>query len=196
MGKNIITAIFVIISVLALFVFLNRDDTTLRDQVSGQEKQPRIILEEFTLYRYKKHEVQSTLTGRIAHFMEPNILEIYGDIRGLRHNSPKREHFAAESASVYFMSNGVVQLMKDSEIKRCEVENNVRVGSGDNVILTQYAQFLGKENILHSDVPVKFTGPGSQFNGKGGFHYDVASENLDLMGPIKGTLQGETIPSL
>ncbi|SME91349.1 LPS export ABC transporter periplasmic protein LptC [Pseudobacteriovorax antillogorgiicola] len=196
MGKNVVTVIFLVISSLALWVFLSREDRTLRDQVDPDAKQPRIILEEFTLYRYKKHEVQSTLTGRMAHFREPNILEVYGDIRGLRHNTEKREHFAAESATVYFNSNGIVQLMKNSEVKRCEVENNVQVGSRDSVIQTQYAQYFGAEQILRSDVPVQFTGPNSQFAGQGGFQYDIKTEDLDLIGPIEGTLQSEAIPNL
>lgn len=196
MGKNIIAVVFVVISGIALFVFKSRDDRTLKDQVTIKEKQPRIILEDFTLYRYNKHTVQSTLTGRIAHFMDPNILEVYGDIRGLRHNSSRREHFSAQSAAAYFYSTGVVQLMQNSKIQRCEVENNVRVGSGDNVILTQYAQYIGDSNVLRSDLPVQFNAPRSKFYGKGGFHYQVDTEELNLHGPIKGTLQSEAIPNL
>ena len=196
LGKNIVAAIFIIISFVALVVFFSRDDRTLKDQVNLEDRKPRVILEGFTLYKYSGHEIQSTLTGKIAHFIDPNVLEVYGDIRGLRHNTEKREHFAAQSATAYFSSSGIVQLMQKSEIVRCEVENNVRVGFGDNLILTQYAQYLGKDKTLRSDLPVEFRAPQSRLHGKSGFDYRLEDEELDIHGPIKGTLQGEPIKSL
>lgn len=189
MGKNIIAASFVILSMVSIIYFFSREEKSSSKDWDNSDKHPRLILEEFTVYRYKAHQVQSTLTGRIAHFIEPNILEVYGDIRGLKHNSPRKEHIAAESASIYFRSHGIVQLMSSSKVDRCEVENNVRIGIDDSLISTQYTQYLGDNHLLRSDVPVVFTGSDSSLTGRGGYTYDINSGELELFGPIEGLLQ-------
>ena len=191
MGKNTISVIFLVFSGVSLFVFFHRDNKILREKVDRAERLPRVILEDFTIYTYNEHEVQSTLTGKIAHFLDPNILEVYGDIRGLKHNSSKREHFSAESATVLFSAKGIVRLLEDSRIETCELENKVRVGSGDDVILTEYAKYFSKRNQLRSDVPVHYSNPTARLMGKNGFVYDIDRGDLDIIGPIKGTLQGE-----
>ena len=185
MGKNLVSILFLVISGLAVYLFMQRDDRTLREQVSGQEKQPRITLEEFTLHRYRNHTVLSTLTGRIGNFMDPNVLEMYGNLRGLRYDSPSREYFSAESATIYFESNGIVQLLNDSEISRAEIENNVNVGTQDKLLKTQYARYNTKKGMLRSDVPVTFVAPNSIFKGTSGFEYNIATEDVVLFGPIE-----------
>lgn len=196
MGKYIISGVFLVFCGVSLLVFFVRDDKLLKEQVNMSEKLPRIILEDFTLYKYREHSVKATFTGKIAHFRDPNILEVYGEIRGLKHNSEKREHISAESATVVFHANGIVQLLEESRVKTCEIENNVQVGSGNDVILTQYAQYSGDKNHLRSDVPVKFSNPTAQLKGKNGFVYDIETGDLELIGPIEGFLQGETRPDL
>ena len=196
MGKNVISILFIGVSVVAIYLFTIREDKTLREQVSSSVKSPRVTLEEFTLHRYKNHQVLSTLTGRIAHFLDPNILEMYGNLRGLRYDSPNREYFSAETASIYFASNGIVQLLQNSEIHKAEVENSVNVGTQDKLLRTQYAQYQAKKDILTSDVPVTFMAPNSIFIGNAGFEYKLDTEDLVLFGPVEGTLQSEKIPNL
>ncbi|NRA65784.1 MAG: LPS export ABC transporter periplasmic protein LptC [Pseudobacteriovorax sp.] len=189
MGKNIVSLIFVVLVCFSSYIFLQRDSSSLKDQVGKGEKDPRVVLENFTIYRYEGHTVLSTLTGKLAHFLEPNRLEMYGDIRGLRYDTENREYFSSESATVRFLSNGVMQLIDGSDLERAEVENNVIFGSKRSVIKTNYALYLAKDEALQSDVPVTFLSPSSVLYGKNGFEYDLVSEELSITGPMKGTLQ-------
>lgn len=194
MGKNIVTLIFLIISGLASYLFITRESEELREKVSVRTKKPRITLENFTLHRYRDHKIVSTLTGQMANFMDPNLLEMYGKLRGLRYDSANREYFSAESASIYFTSNGVVQLLSSSEIARADIENDVNVGSQDKLIKSQYAQYLADKDILRSDVPVVLIAPDSVLRGLKGFEYKIDSEDIELFGPIEGTLQSDKTP--
>ena len=196
MGKNVVAGAFVLLSLYAVFIFMQKDSARLRDQVSRSEKDPRVILEDFTLYRYRGHRVLSTLSGRIAHFIEPNSVEMYGSLRGLRYDTVNREYFSAESAAIYFVGTGMMQLMKGAEVERAEIDNNVKVGSAENLIETDYAQYLADRNRLRSDVPVVFTSPKSKLKGQTGFEYDLELETVELFGPMEGVLQSDTKLSL
>ncbi len=194
MGKNVVSIAFILISGLAIYLFNMRDDKALREQVSIYDRKPRITLEDFTLHRYRDHRVLSTLTGRIANFMDPNLLEMYGNLRGLRYDTVNREYFSSESAAIYFASAGVMQLLQNSNIVRADIENDVKVGSQDKLLKTQYAQYFSQKNLLRSDVPVVFIAPDSILKGSSGFEYNLNTEDVVLFGPIEGTLQSENLP--
>lgn len=192
MGKNVLAVIFLSISTYAVYVFMQKDSSRLKDQITSSEREPRVILEDFTMYRYRGHQVLSTITGRLGHFIEPNSVEMYGNLRGLRYDTENREYFSAESATVYFKASGMLQLMKGSEVERAEVDNNVRVGSSRNLIETDYVQYRAEKQTLRSDVPVVFTSPRSTLSGQSGFEYDILTEAAKLYGPMEGTLQSDT----
>lgn len=197
MGKYILVIGFLLTSALAVYVFMSRDDRSLRDQLgqSGGNK-PRLILEEFTVYRYRDHRVIGTLSAKMGQFLEPNILEIYGDIRGMRHDSGKREFVNAEGSSTIFRSRGVIQLMKDPEIIKTELENDVQFGFEDTIIFSQFAEYLAEPGVLRSDVPVLVRSPQGSLHSQTGFLYDIEKESMELYGPIQGTLQNNGLPQV
>lgn len=188
MGKIVISFAFIFISLLSAWVFFNREERSLREQINSSER-PRIILEDFVVYRYEKSRVSSTLSGRIGHFIEPNIMEIYGDIRGTRYNKGEREYLRAESSSTIFQARGIVDLMKSAQIVKSELENDVQFGFNGMILNTQFAEFLNSSQIIRSDVPVFVSSVQGKMTGKRGFNYNITEELIDLYGPIQGYLQ-------
>jgi len=189
LGKYILVLGFLLTCALAVYAFITRDDRSLRDQVGQQGGRPRLILEEFTVYRYRDHRVLSTLSAKMGQFIEPNILEVYGDIRGMRHDSDKREFVNGEASSTLFRSRGVIQLMKEPEIIKTELANDVQFGFDETIVFTQFAEYIAESRVLRSDVPVLVRSPQGFMHSKTGFQYLIEEESMELYGPIQGTLQ-------
>ena len=80
MGKNLLVVLFLLACFSSIGFFLAREDRRLRDKIKvDQQAQPLIILEDVTVYRYKNHKVISTISSKVGHFLEPNILEMHGN---------------------------------------------------------------------------------------------------------------------
>lgn len=195
MGKNAIVGGFLLACCLAIYVLATREGPIVRENDPDASREPRLSLSDFTIYKYDDHKVKMTFSGRLANFVDPNLLEIYGNIRGLRHNSQKREYVTAESAVVFFETNGVAQLMEDAEVSKAELEDNVNVGVKYNRLVTDFAEYLPQQELLQSEFPVRLKGPTGDFDGKSGFKYDLKSEDILIHGPISGVLQGAILDS-
>lgn len=189
MGRNILVVAFLVTSVIAITLFLAREDGSLRDQVDSRSKQPVITLEEYTMFRYDGHELRATLSGKLATFLEPNIVEMYGNVTGRKHGEEK-EYASAESAAAYFASSGVTQFLKDNKIERAQLENDVKIGIGDNTLSTEFAEYIAAKDVLRSDRPVLMYGPTGRFKGGNGFAYSLTTEEMTVFGPLEGILQG------
>jgi len=190
LGKILISISFIILSVAAISFFFMQDDGKLRDKVYAT-KVPRIILEDFTVYRYEGHKATATLSGKVAHFIEPNILEMFGNIRGMRYNSKAKEHIKADSSSTTFHSRGVVELMKDSRVVKSELEGGVQFGFHDTILFSDFAEYITASEVLRSDMPVVIRSPQGNLKGKSGFRYNVTEELVEVYGPLQGTLQSD-----
>ena len=195
MGKNVVVFLFLLTCALAVYVLATRKIVAPIDSDPDAAKEPRVSLEEFTVYKYEGHKVTSTFSGKLAHFVDPNILEIYGSLRGLRHNSEKREYVSSESATVYFSASGISQLMDNAKIVEVELEDNVNVGVKFHRLLTEFAEYLPNQNLLQSELPVTLKGPNGDFEGKNGFLFHLQKEKVRIFGPIEGVLQGASIPN-
>lgn len=190
MGKNLVVIGFLLTCGFAAWVFFERDDRLLREHMDPDTSGlPRLVLEDFTLYRYENHKVTSTLSARLGQYLEPNLLEMYGDIRGLRHNTERRDLVTSQSALVFFRSRGIRALLENAKIEKVELEDSVMVSSGQNILETEYAEFLPDDNLLRSDLEVRVRGPRGRFTGGNGFVYHTDTEDLLIEGPLKGTLQ-------
>lgn len=191
MGKNTVVFGFIFTLSLALYVVFTKTSTFRESPES--EREPLISLEEFTIFRYKGHKVNKTLSGQLAHFVEPNVLELFGRVRGLRHSAEVREYVSAEVALVYFNGNGIGDILENAEIAEAEFEDNVHVGVKYNRISSDFAEYLPGEGVLQSDLPVVIRGPTGRLEGKNGFRFYDESEDIEIYGPIKGVLQGASI---
>lgn len=193
MAKNIIIASFLGLTVLAILLLWNREENPRVREDPDAILAPRISLEDFTVYKYQGHQVQMTLSSKLAHFVDPNILELYGSVRGIRHDSPKKEYFSAESATVFFSSTGVAQLMENPEIIEAELEDNVNVGMSYNRLLTEFAEYLPMEGLLQSELPVVLKGPTGTYKGQNGFRFFTETELIHIYGPTEGVVQGAVL---
>ena len=180
--------------VAAIYLFLTRDQMPLRRQMEkGLINQPRIVLEDFTIYRYADNHLISTLSGQMGSFMEPNIVDISGNIRGIRHDSAKKEFLLAQSAEGHLKSVGVIQMMNGADFDYAVFQKDVRLGWDSSTLKTEYAKYTADRDVLESDIPVQIETPNTHFYGDNGFVYDVEKEEMTIQGPIKGVISGDVV---
>jgi LPS export ABC transporter protein LptC len=193
LGKKIVIAGFLVCLALAFYVFLTREDRTRKDAQAEAQKQPRVVLEDFSIYRYEAEALVGKLTSRLGHFYEPNIVELDGEVRGERINGEgERETLGAESATAYMKSNSLMKLMdQTTELDRAELNGFVEVGLKEHLLSTDYAEFVNSDKLVRSPRPVRVEGPGRVFMGDEGFQYEVETQILEMKGPVKGVVSIE-----
>lgn len=189
MGKKIVIAAFLLSTLLALIVFLTHERKSLRDNLGKKDtREPRLVLEDFTLYRYKGDALKSRLSARLGHFYEPNVLELDGEIRGERLlENNDRETVSAESATGYFKAASLSKMMSDTDLDRAELTGFVEVGVKDHLLSTDYAEYLAADNLVRSLRPVQVAGPSRIFAGDEGFTYNLITQALEMFGQVKGS---------
>src|SRR4051812_45714801 len=123
MGKKLVIAGFLACLALAFYVFFTRGPKTRKEEAVDPSKQPRVVLEDFAVYRYDGEALVAKLTSRLGHFYEPNVVELDGEVRGERINDEgERETLSAESATGYMKSNSLTKLMdQNTELDRAEL---------------------------------------------------------------------------
>ena len=187
LGRKIVIAAFMVCFGIALYVFLNRDSRSLSENIDADvEREPRIVLEDFVVYRYQDEKVISKVTARLGHFFEPNQLEMDGEIRAMRLTDDGPERLGSESATAYFTADSLSSMMKDTELERAEVTGFVEVGVRDHILTTDYAEYIARTDVVSSNRPVRVEGPGRVFSGDEGFTWDIKTMALKLEGPIRG----------
>lgn len=190
MGKKLVIAGFLICLGLAFYVFLTREIKSRRTDAVDPSKQPRVVLEDFSIYRYEGETLIAKLTSRLGHFYEPNVVELDGEVRGERINGAgDRETLEAESATAYMRSSSLTKLMdQKTELDRAELNGFVEVGLKEHVLSTDYAEFVNSDKLVQSQRPVRVEGPGRVFLGDEGFKYGVESQVLEMQGVVKGVV--------
>lgn len=191
MGKHFVVIFFASALLGAVVVFLQRGERPARAKASEEtphDTHARIVLEDFVVYQYKNHLATETFQGKHAEFVDPDMLEVFGDVLGTRLQSSKKEFVAADSLRVHFESKGLTELVKNSKVLSSEFENDVRVGYDDNVLYTDYAKYVHADEKLISDRPVRIQAPRAELKGSRGFEYETKSQNLKIFGPMEGTL--------
>ena len=191
MGKNILIALFLISFISAVFALILRDEKLLRENVDQTIGKPRITLEEFTMFNYSGHKVRSTISGDLANFVEPNVVEVYGNIVAMNHTTTNKESLRAGTALAYYDSNGITEIMSGAPLLKAELSDNVIIASQDRTITTRYAEFIPSTEIIQSDMPVNYSALGKKIKGEEGFTYRRKKDNLVIRGPIKGVLKDE-----
>lgn len=178
---------------LAMFVFLTKESKSLRDNIDlGGAKEAQVILEDFVVYKYDGARLDAKLSGKLANFYEPNLVEIDGDIKGERATIGDREFFSAETASAYFKAGSLSGLMEKSlELDRAEISGFVEVGLKNHILTTDFAEFLNDRQTIRSNRPVKVEGEGKMFAGEDGFTYDLEQSSLYMPGKVKGAVEIE-----
>lgn len=192
MGKLLVVVGIVIAFVASLALFLvqpgHNDTNPISGGVSGE---PRIIIDDFAVYRYKGHKLTASLTAKLGHFIEPNVVEAFASIRAVRFKPEGEESLRCEAAHAQFEAEHMRDLLKekDAMISYAEVEDQVRLGVRDNMLRTEHAQYFAEKDLLTSREPVQVDGPNRTFVGEQGFNFNVLKETLELPGKVRGVVQ-------
>ena len=98
MAKKLTILAFLLSLGLAAFVYFSREKKSLRENLSKRsQREPRLVLENFTFYKYTGDALTGRIGARLGHFYEPNVVELDGEIKGERLNGGGRETVSAES---------------------------------------------------------------------------------------------------
>lgn len=190
MIKHLSTVVFAVLLMVALAYFLMRERShSTASNVRPQ--QPLIALRDFIMYRYENDAVKWTVSADLGNFLEPNIVEVYGNVNGLRHTEGKIESIQADSAVAYLKSTTFSEILRDSKIQKIEIDSRVKIAMNDFRIVTEYAEFDERYQTIVSDLPVKITKDGSFFQGQRGFMYKINKDTLTVNGPLKGVIKSE-----
>ena len=192
MGKKVLTLCLFACFGLAFYLYFARETKSLRENIAKSSNQePRVVMEDFTIHRYQGGRLTGVLSAKLGNFYEPNLIELEGEVRGLRiGDQGQRESVGAESAMVYLKATSLASLLRQqTEVDRVELTGFVEVGLKDHLLTTDYAEYLNHERVVRSLRPVRVEGLGRIFMGEEGFTYSLVSETLEMQGQIKGTVQ-------
>lgn len=190
MAKNLVILGFLVSFAVALWTYASRDTRSLRDNLASKHKDPRVIMEDFFVFRYRDGKLNSRVTAKLGLFFEPNILEIEGEIRAERYNRLLLETLAAESARATFDAKTLgVMMSQKVNLDRAELSGFVEVGVKNHLLSTDHAEYSNHDQIVRSSRPVRVDGPGRVFMGEEGFIYSLATETLEMPGVVKGEIK-------
>jgi hypothetical protein len=190
-GKKLVILGFLLSFVFAVYVFMTRETSSIKDRINRvSAKEPRAVLEEFVAYRYDGDHLKAKITAHLGEFFEPNVVVLEGEVKSTKFKAEDDiEELRAESATAYFKPSSLTKMLDPgqvNELERAELSGFVEVAIQDHLIITDYAEFIGKEKAVRSSHPVRVEGPGRTFIGESGFLYNLVSQILSMPGKVKG----------
>jgi hypothetical protein len=187
MGKRLVIVGFLLCLGIAVYVFVGRDTASLRRNLDVSNKRDaRIVLEEFTYFRYSGGDLQAEFGAKLGQFFEPNVVELDGEIKGERYAEDGTETFGAETGTIFFKANSLNQMMEGSQLVKAEMNGFIEVGMKEHLLSTDYAVYMADGNYLRSNRPVRVDGENRVFTSDDGFIYKITQETLQLKGLVKG----------
>jgi LPS export ABC transporter protein LptC len=191
--KYLLSLLFTLLSFTAIVVFLLREEKRLPDKDTGGDVTPMLSLRDFTIHRYADDEVKWTVSAKLGNFLDPNIVEVFGAVEGVRGVDEEREVVTAESAVAYLEANSLSESVKNGNISRVEIDSSVKILMKHYAIQTDYAEYAVKKQLIESDLPVTVEQKGNSFEGQNGFNYNLKNDMLVIKGPLKGIIKSETV---
>jgi hypothetical protein len=191
LGKKLVIIGFVLSLVLAVYIFATHETRSLKESINkASAREPRAVLEDFVAYRYEGDTLKARLNAHLAEFFEPNVVVLEGEVSGERRTEGgEREEIGAESASAYFKPSSLTKMLdptQANELERAELTGFVEVKIRDQLLTTDYAEYINEDKIVRSSHPVRVEGPGRVFVGDSGFVYNLATQILNMAGKVKG----------
>ena len=197
MGKKALSWVFIAFLIASIYIFFSKDDKDLRDSVRAVSSSvPRVTLKNFEIKKYNSLDLKLSTTAKLAYFIEPDILEVYGDIFVMEKTDAMKSIAMGDTLTAYFNSNGLVDLTKKGEIKKAILENNVKLYKNNTRISSNIVSYLAQSRVISSDRIVEIESTQGELIGENGFAYDLDDEFLKLFGPVKGLLNGDTIKEI
>ena len=121
MGKKIATWTFLVLLCGSLYVFFSKDDKDLRESVKAVPASiPRVTLKRFEINKYSNTKKEMVASAQLAYFIEPDLLEVYGKVSASDFRKEDIQKASGDTLTAYFDSNGLVELVKKSGIKKTE----------------------------------------------------------------------------
>jgi len=191
--KVLVSFGFAIVFFVSLWIFFASDHDSVESNLDYANREPRIVVDDFMLYRYRGHQVVGTFTAKLGHFIEPNIVEFFASVKGERDKGEIKESLSCEAGLAVFEAEGMSEIINSDETKLSyvEVEDQVRVESGDHIIRTEFAHFDADHNLLSSQEPVQIDGPKRILVGEEGFEYYIDKKSLTMAGKVRGVVKSD-----
>jgi len=190
MAKKIIIVAFLLTFALAVYSFFGRETVSLRKKIAETED-PRIMLERFIYTRYHDNDVIMQASARKANFMEPNKLEIFTDVEAFRRIGNDLQELSCQLVTVHFVGQSLGDVLAKNELTRAEFDTEVKIKMSQQLVETDYAEYLAYTDTLQSHYPVTVTGKKRRFHGDSGFVYNVADDKVVLSGQVTGEMEFE-----
>jgi LPS export ABC transporter protein LptC len=191
LGRLIVAISFIVLLLTAAVVFMTRKSGSLRKNIGDSTSTPQIEMKNFSFKVFKNGEIVSQLVAKQSHFVEPNKVEIFNNVRGYRYKNGTMETLSCQLATSFFEGRSLGEILSDSKLTRAELDGDVRIRVDDRLLVTDSTSFDMESKLLYSDLPVKVFGDESEFAGDNGFSYDTSSQVLKMEGVITGFLQFE-----
>jgi hypothetical protein len=198
MEKTIILAFVLCTLALSTVLFVNREQERKKSPAASEfmAKEARISFEDFSATRYQEGIEIGRVEARSGYLLEPNMIELYGDVhtrtRVVQGRKIGFRELRCETATAYFDTRSLSQMVTSSKISRIDLKGFVQVRSSGLTLNTDQAVYDYGTGILQSDTRVSVTGKGLRFRGESGFTFDTAKEHLNVSGPVKGEGNIET----
>ena len=195
MGRKVAGVFLLIAFVVSIGTFLGRDRKILRETISSNLHEYRIKIEDFTVNNYEDGQLVEGMSAKLGVFVEPNIVEMSGDVRGEKNSEGKssldqsveKETIRADQATIYLNATSLSMLLnQNAEMDRSELTGFVQVGFKDHVLTTDYVEHIREQKIIRSPKFVKVEGPHRSFEGEEGFEYSLEKEILEIRGKVRG----------
>lgn len=195
MGRKLAAIMLILCFGAAAGVFFTRERKVLRDSIDTKAHDHRVIIQGFTTLNYEDGALVSKLSAKKGRYIEPNMMDLEGDVKGERYSDTSKETMRSDQATVYLRTTSLSNLMsQEAELDRAELTGFVQVGFKDHILSTDYAEYIQRENVIRSSKPVQVNGPLRYFESESGFAYSLTTEMLEMTGRVKGVTTVEESP--
>lgn len=191
MGKRLIVGGFLLCLVMALGMFLFRENVSLRETMERvpSHKKPRVVLENFTIRRYQGAEQLAHLRAAYGDFRAPNVVELRGGLDGWRMNHGQKQYMRAGRGIAWFDAAGLSEMLEGNKsVDHAFVREHVHFSFQDYQLVTDEAQYVTRQRLLTGQMPVRMTGSGRWMTGQDGFRYDLNDESFSVYGKVRGMI--------
>lgn len=195
MGRKLASLFLFTAFLVSAWTFFSREQRVLRETINSAQNEYRIKLEDFAITNYEDGEITEKISAKLGFFVEPNLVELNGDVQGERVSelksknggSSRKEVIRSDHASVYLRATSLNMLLSQSaEVDRAELTGFVQVAFNDHLLTTDYAEYLQNQKVIQSPRKVKVLGPNRSFEGDEGFVYSLEQEILEIKGMVRG----------
>jgi hypothetical protein len=187
MAKNLLAALFVAVFGSSIYVYSNRDEMSLKENLARRDSDsPKLRIERVLIQRYKQSKLESQIEAHSGKLIEPNLFAVTGGFKAEKISDDKRQKLVADEALASFEATSLKGLGVTGDLLNVKMNKNVSIFFGEYQLLTEYAEYLVKINSIVGDLPVTVRGEKKWFRGQSGFRVDLQDEAVEIFGKVNG----------